>query len=302
MNRSPRTVSNALFQPALQYLSRSRTPSPHPKRSDSIDEAYADGTALSRQSSNPNSTFGEFSTGSIPLITLSRSPSPYPRSRSSAAQSEDEDDEYDNIPPETPIITTGRIGERRTWKGWLKNGGFGAWLFGSKLGWQIYVGFLVLFVGGTEFELVMLNRIILWSKRHTLLGALSFLYANLEGTAGVYKFPYPLTTTLFQFAVTHVLLVLMATLTRALSRPLRCLGLSASIAPSRYNSSTPGSASLKRAFHVPRLLTRARHLILGGSAIAGGGLLEFDWRIAKQVLPLAVVYVAKVVLSNLSFA
>ena len=164
MNRSPRVVSNALFQPAIQYLSRSRTPSPHPKRSDSIDESYADGITLSRQPSNTNSNAGDFSTGAIPLITFSRSPSPYPRSRSSAAQSEDEDEEYDHIPPETPIFASGRVGERRTWKGWLKNGGFGAWLFGTKIGWQIYVGFLVLFVGGTGFELVMLNRIILWSK------------------------------------------------------------------------------------------------------------------------------------------
>ena len=167
MNRSSRTVSNTLIQPALQYLSRSRTPSPHPKRSDAIDDSYTDGTSLSRQVSNTRSNLRDSSTSSIPLITFSRSPSPYPRSRSSAAPSEDEDDEYDNVSPETPIFAQGWIGERRTWKGWLRNGGFGAWLFGTKLGWQVYVGFLVLFVGGTGFELVMLNRIILWSKSIT---------------------------------------------------------------------------------------------------------------------------------------
>ena len=110
--------------------------------------------------------------------------------------------------------------------------------------------------------------------------------------AGVYKFPYPLTTTLFQFAATHILLVLMASLTRLVSRHLRMLGLSAAIAPSHPSSSNTAKASL----HVSRL---GRHSLAG---IAGGGLLEFDWRVARQVLPLALVYVAKVVLSNLSFA
>jgi hypothetical protein len=36
--------------------------------------------------------------------------------------------------------------------------------------------------------------------------------------------------------------------------------------------------------------------------IAGGGLLEFDFQVVKQVLPVAVIFVAKVSLSNLSFA
>jgi hypothetical protein len=36
--------------------------------------------------------------------------------------------------------------------------------------------------------------------------------------------------------------------------------------------------------------------------IAGGGLFEFDLQIARQVLPLAIIFVGKVILSNLSFA
>jgi hypothetical protein len=40
----------------------------------------------------------------------------------------------------------------------------------------------------------------------------------------------------------------------------------------------------------------------GSGGIAGGGLFEFDRKTARQVLPLALVYVGKVVLSNLSFA
>jgi hypothetical protein len=121
--------------------------------------------------------------------------------------------------------------------------------------------------------------------------------------AGVYKFPYPLTTTLFQLAITHVLLVLMAGLTRLLTRPFRHLGFNAAIAPSH---STGGSVSLggglRGNYQIFRLAVRLKRLLLGGSGIAGGGVLEFDWRIARQVLPLAVVFVAKVVLGNLSFA
>ncbi|KAI9708585.1 MAG: hypothetical protein M1820_003803 [Bogoriella megaspora] len=164
MPPSPRpSVTNTFFQPAISYLSRGRTPSPHHKRSDSLD---SDGAPLSRQASNSHPASVPNHDGSIPLITFSRSPSPYPRSRSSAAASEDEDDDFGDIPPATPLFRQGRgrWGERRSWKGWLRNGGFGAWLFGSWGGWQVYVGFLVVFVGGTGFELVMLNRIILWSK------------------------------------------------------------------------------------------------------------------------------------------
>jgi hypothetical protein len=40
----------------------------------------------------------------------------------------------------------------------------------------------------------------------------------------------------------------------------------------------------------------------GSGGIAGGGLFEFDVHIAKQVLPVAVVFIVKVLLSNFSFA
>jgi hypothetical protein len=45
-----------------------------------------------------------------------------------------------------------------------------------------------------------------------------------------------------------------------------------------------------------------RWLSHGSGGIAGGGLFEFDMQVAKQVLPLAVVYVVRVLLSNFSFA
>ena len=45
-----------------------------------------------------------------------------------------------------------------------------------------------------------------------------------------------------------------------------------------------------------------RWLTNGSGGIAGGGLFEFDWQVAKQVLPLAIIFCFKVVLSNFSFA
>lgn len=45
-----------------------------------------------------------------------------------------------------------------------------------------------------------------------------------------------------------------------------------------------------------------RWLSNGSGGIAGGGLFEFDYSTAKQVLPLAVVFVVRVLLSNFSFA
>lgn len=44
------------------------------------------------------------------------------------------------------------------------------------------------------------------------------------------------------------------------------------------------------------------HLFDGLGGIAGGGILEFEFRVVKRVFPLAVVFVAKVLLSNYSFA
>jgi hypothetical protein len=52
----------------------------------------------------------------------------------------------------------------------------------------------------------------------------------------------------------------------------------------------------------PGIYAFARWLSNGSGGIAGGGLFEFDWQIAKQVLPLAVVFIVKVLLSNFSFA
>ncbi|KAK3065643.1 hypothetical protein LTS18_002586, partial [Coniosporium uncinatum] len=119
--------------------------------------------------------------------------------------------------------------------------------------------------------------------------------------AGTYKFPYPLMATWIQFVFSHILLLVAATLSRALAYPLRYLGLGAAVAPSQpvhqknagYRGGTTQSPGLKR-------LLRLCWNPSGG--IAGGGFFEFDMKIARQVFLLAIVFVAKVVLGNLSFA
>jgi len=110
----------------------------------------------------------------VPLIDIgSRSASPnqqshsYPRSRS-AAQSEDEDDDYDydyeGSSSIRPLVGGGRSGYERTggsWKMVLRQGGLGKWLFGTWVGWQVWVGLLVFWTGGCGFGLLLMNRFIM---------------------------------------------------------------------------------------------------------------------------------------------
>jgi hypothetical protein len=72
---------------------------------------------------------------------------------------------------------------------------------------------------------------------------------------------------------------------------LRKLGLSAVVAPSNGKAGRPGT---------PRGFVSSVLASTGG--IAGGGVMEFNPTIAKQVLPLSVIFVVKLVLSNISFA
>ena len=98
----------------------------------------------------------------VPLIDIgSRSTSPYPRVRS-AAQSEDEDDEYELSSSIRPLVGGGRTNhERGNWKMIFRQGGLGAFLFGTWVGWQIWVGLLVFWVGGCGFGLLLMNRFIM---------------------------------------------------------------------------------------------------------------------------------------------
>ena len=116
--------------------------------------------------------------------------------------------------------------------------------------------------------------------------------------AGTYKFPYPLAHTWIQFAFTHGWLVVLALLTRLLATPLRRLGLGSWVAPA-YPASTVTHLSPRKGIHKLNPL----YIIFSKSGgIAGGGLLDFDKSVALDVAPLAVIFVGKAVLSNISYA
>jgi hypothetical protein len=92
-----------------------------------------------------------------------------------------------------------------------------------------------------------------------------------------------------------------ASLSRWFAQPLRKLGLSAIVAPAHpvtfkaTGRPPPGRISLNP--------LRLYSFVLGSSGgIAGGGLFEFDKTTALKVLPLALIYVGRVLLSNISFA
>jgi hypothetical protein len=96
----------------------------------------------------------------VALIDIgSRNTSPYPRIRS-AAQSEDEDD--DDFGPASSIRPlVGRGSGKGNARGTFSEGFLGRFLFGTWLGWQVWVGLLVFLVGGTSFGLLLMNRFIM---------------------------------------------------------------------------------------------------------------------------------------------
>ncbi len=123
-----------------------------------------------------------------------------------------------------------------------------------------------------------------------------------------------MTLLLIQLFIMHVLVSIVASLTRLLSRELGMLGLSALIAPSTRGAAgtTPwlsssgssgrtagGGGGDKSASLIVRL---GRFLATGRGGIAGGGVLEFNTHTALQILPLAVVFLLGILLSQLSFA
>ncbi|KAL1653820.1 hypothetical protein SLS61_003605 [Didymella pomorum] len=293
-------LSNNLRSVQLPTTSKHSTTATHRRKTtnDSIDDYDID-SDLENNNYNHNPTMdrrshsrhgsqeaGASLAAPVPLIDIgSRSASPsYPRSRS-AAQSEDEDDEYDYEGSSSirPLVggSSSRYEHGTSFKMVLRQGGLGKWLFGTWAGWQVWVGLLVFWTGGCGFGLLLMNRFIMLT--------------------GVYKFPFPLTGTYVQLVLTHVLLIGFSSLTRGLASPLRRLGLGAAIAPAIPVAPQGGAfrnASTKKTGSA-RFLT---WLSNGSGGIAGGGLFEFDYNTAKQVLPLAIIFVVKVLLSNFSFA
>ncbi|CAN9083401.1 unnamed protein product [Alternaria alternata] len=120
-----------------------------------------------------------------------------------------------------------------------------------------------------------------------------------EPASSIRPFPFPLTQSYAQLIITHILLILVSSLLRFSSNPLHFIGFGAAVPPSQPAAPQGGAF---RGNKKPGIYAFARWLSNGSGGIAGGGLFEFDWQIAKQVLPLAVVFVVKVLLSNFSFA
>lgn len=170
MNRPNPFASQSLFKPASEYLGAQfgAKPRPHSK-SPSLEEldteiGMLDNTDMDdRVSRSIYQDSTELTPRSIPLISLSRSPSPYPRNRS-AAQSEDEDEfEHGEVAQSRPLVANDIATGSRERKKFFQRGGLGHFLFGTSIGWQVYVGLLVFWVGGCQFGLLLMNRFILWT-------------------------------------------------------------------------------------------------------------------------------------------
>jgi hypothetical protein len=288
------------FKPALQYLLTAKKPrSNHRQRSSSGSIGSEGDSPRPRMSPyNPKSST-EFRGSPIPLINISRSPSPYPGEDHNSNAGSDSDDEWgDSYASREPFLS--QEGYKLTgWRALLRGGGCGQWLFATNLGWAFYIAILVLWLGGCQIGLTIMNRIILWSAylkdnytSHTKLMPL---------IAGVYKFPYPLTTTYIEMLITHGFVLLSAYITRWVSPWLMQAGLSGMVAPSRplQSSASPGFRGQSKRGFAGKI---SQYMTTRSGGIAGGGLFEFDWPVVKQVLPVAIIFVLKVSLSNLSFA
>jgi hypothetical protein len=290
------------FRPALQYLLSAGRPRSNHRQSSSSGSLDSDGDgARSRMSPyNPKSST-ELRSTSIPLINISRSPSPFQRRRAeSNPASETDDEDWGDNPSSSRRPFLSQEGAKLTGSSWLiYGGGLGQFFFNTPLGWQLYIGILVLWLGGCQIGLTIMNRIILWS---------GFLQQNYTShtkliplIAGVYKFRYPLTTTLIEMLITHFFILLSAYITRWVSPWLNSAGLSGGVAPSRpfQSPSSPGFRGGKNSGFWHKL---SRWTAYHTGGIAGGGFFEFDLQVARTVLPCAIIFIAKVCLSNLSFA
>lgn len=98
-------------------------------------------------------------TPGIPLIDFSRTPSPTPYRGTSATGSEDEGDDG-HVPTSflQPLVR-----ERHATK-WSRDGGLGAFLFGTWTGWQVYVGIVTTWWVASALVLGWMNRVILWCE------------------------------------------------------------------------------------------------------------------------------------------
>ncbi|PNS15051.1 hypothetical protein CAC42_2280 [Sphaceloma murrayae] len=286
MNRTSPFASK-FFQPASQILRSSVTVAKEQLKA--LDDAALElGVTSSpimetRPSRSTTRTPDKLTPRAVPLVDISRSPSPFARI-ASAAQSEDEDEwENGDASQSRPLVYKRANAYHNQQNGLFKRGGVGHYLFGTTVGAKVYIALLVFWVGGCQFGLLLINRFILWT--------------------GTYKFPYPLTMTLLQLAIAHVLILGFASLTRGLSALFNFLGLAAVVAPSE--AYTPGNRPSRYSGgqrHRSVMQNIKAWLTHGSGGIAGGGLFEFQGRTVRHVLPVAFVFTLKVVLSNLSYA
>ncbi|CAZ80659.1 unnamed protein product [Tuber melanosporum] len=170
-------------------------------------------------------------------------------------------------------IGKGSESESRGFAKWTRNGRLGWWLWNTQRGWVMYIGLLVTFYEGAAFTLSKVNGF-------TLL-------------TGVYKFVYPITTTLFQLIMTQIFLYFAASVTRSFSRSLHTLGLGSMVAP------LPTPSKGKRRASGGGLRDFAKQLATGSRE---GCVFELKWTEAKKVVPVALIYSLKIVLSNIGFA
>jgi hypothetical protein len=294
------------FRPAVQYLlstGKPRTPQTKHRRGSSSDslDYDSDRPRPRMPSYNPKSSNDSRET-SIPLINISRIPSPSHAQQHSNLNigSDTDDDEWgESYADQRPFLSQEEGRRLSGWRGVFQGGGFGQIFFATNLGWSVYIGILVLWLGGCEISLTVINRIILWS------GYLKDHYTEhtelFPMITGVYKFPYPLTTILFQMLITHFFVILSAYTTRWTTPWLISAGFSGAISPSRplQSPSSPGFRGQGKSIGFSEAVKKWATTRSGG--IAGGGFFEFEWPVVKQVLPLAIIFVLKVTLSNISF-
>ena len=302
------SASSNPFRPALQHLlatSSSFTDQPRQYITPSLDseEKRAGSKMPSARASPPI----------MPTTHFPQPPSQFPVRTSSAFQYADggftdaadsDDEEYDHWgnPASKRAFQSyerGTTEEEYTtlWRELMHDGGLGDWLFSTTFGWQVYIALLGLWLVGCSVGVVLLSRVIMWSgylhdnwTSHTQL---------LTMIIGVYKFPYSLTLAFTGLFMAHGFLLMSACFTRFFSSWLLGAGLAGAVAPSLplRLAHTPDGQRRKGGLFA----ALAEALSLGSGGIAGGGILEFEASTARQVLPLAVISVARIIATSYIF-
>ncbi|KFY42922.1 hypothetical protein V494_02170 [Pseudogymnoascus sp. VKM F-4513 (FW-928)] len=270
------TINSTLFRPAIQYLLPERTRSWTTPQVD-IERGRR---SLDENDSMAHYNQQELGPGSLPLINISRTPSPHISTGWTSNENSDSgEDDLGDLSGGGGFLSQR---QRPTgWKGFLTQGGLGIYLFATTRGWSVYVGLMCLWLMGTAIGLLVINWLVLLT--------------------GVYKFPYPLTTTFIELVGCHFFLWAFAGFTRLFSRYLSNCGLAALVAPSYALTKPPPTTYTQRTpRRLPRFITKI--FSKAGSGIAGGGPFEFDRAVARKTILLAIVYVLKIHLSTISYA